>query len=328
MRKAGNRVRVTAQLIDAASGNHHWAERYDRDLEDIFAVQDEVTRTVVSTVAGRIDTVGHQRASRMSPDSLKAYDLFLRAKARVMRFTRTDNAEGRDLLKRAIALDPANAQAHAQLCATHYLDWLGHWVEDGDAALAESIRRGKEAVALDDADSRSHWNLGEAYLCARAYDKARFHLEKAIDLNPNDVEARSSYGMFLASVGETDEAIAEFERARLVDPQDLSWLPWMRGFAYFTARQYDAAIACFEQIEDPHNEVLSLLTASYAHVGRLDEAKPVLEEFLRRAEGEMVDFPGRSFAAWKRNWRSPLFYEDEADADHWLDGMRKAGLDP
>ena len=122
MRKAGNRVRVTAQLIDVANGDHLWAERYDRDLEDIFAVQDEVTRTVVSTVAGRIDAVGHQRATRMSPDGLKAYDLFLRAKALVVRFTSKDNAEARDLLDRAIALDPANAQAHAQLCAAHYID--------------------------------------------------------------------------------------------------------------------------------------------------------------------------------------------------------------
>ena len=327
VRKAGNRVRITAQLIDAANDNHLWAERYDRDLEDIFAVQDEVTRTIVSTLAGRIDAVGHQRATRMSPDSLKAYDLFLRAKALIIRFTGTDNAEGRDLLKRAIALDPANAQAHAQLCATHYMDWLGHWVEDGDTALAESIRQGKEAVALDDADCRSHWTLGEAYLYAREFDKSRFHHEKAIDLNPNDVEARTTYGFFLTCVRETDEAIVEFERARQVDPHDLNWLPWLEGFAYFTARQYAPAIACFERIEDPHNEVLSLLAASYAHAGRLDEAKPVLEEFLRRAELEMVDFPGRSLVAWKRSWHGIVCYEDEADADHWLDGMRKAGLE-
>ena len=104
-------------------------------------------------------------------------------------------------------------------------------------------------------------------------------------------------------------------------------MPWLEGFACFTARQYAPAIACFEQIEDPHNEVLSLLAASYAHAGQLDEAKPVLEEFLRRAEDEMVDFPGRSLAAWKRNWHSILCYKYEADADHWLDGMRKAGLE-
>ena len=327
VRKTGNRVRITAQLVDAATGNHIWAERYDRDLEDIFAVQDEVTRIVVSTVAGRIDSVGYQRATRMSPDSLKAYDLFLRAKSIFLRFTRADNAEARDLLKRVIALDPANAQAHAVLCATYFMDWVGNWVEDGDYARNEAIRWGKEAVAVDDADCRSHWNLGEAYLMTREFDKARFHLEKAIDLNPNDVEALTIYGFFLTCVREFPEAIAVFERARQVDPQDLNFLPWLEGFAYFTARQYDKAIACFEKIEDPHYEVYSLLAASYAYVGRLDDAKPMLEEFLRRAEHEMVDFPGRSLAAWKRNWHSLACYEDEADGEHWLHGLRKAGLE-
>jgi adenylate cyclase len=319
-------VRVTAQLVEAASGNHLWAERYDRDLEDIFAVQDEVTRTVVSTVVGRIDAVGHQRASRMSPDSLKAYDLVLRAKPLIYRFTRSDNAEARELLERAIALDPDNAQTHASLSTSHQLDWVSHWVKDGDAALAEALRRAKEAVALDDSDSHSHWALGSAYLFGREYDKARFHLEKAIDLNPNDVEARTVYGMFLGYVGETDEALAEFGRARQVDPHDLNWLPWLQGFAVFTVPRFEEAIALLEPMEDPHNEVRALLAASYAYVGRSDEAALMLESFLRAAEDEMVDFPGRSLAAWMQNWHSLVPYKDEADRDIWYDGLRKAGL--
>jgi len=127
-------------------------------------------------------------------------------------------------------------------------------------------------------------------------------------------------------VREIDEAIAEFERARQVDPHDLNFLPWLEGFAYFTACRYDEAIACFKQIEDPHFEVYSLLAASYTYLGRLDDAKPMLEEFLRRAEQEMIDFPGRSVAAWKQTWHSPACYKDEADRDHWLEGIRKAGL--
>ncbi len=327
VRKAANRVRITAQLVEAESGNHLWAEHYDRELEDIFAVQDEVTRTVVSTVAGRIDAVGHHRANRMSPDSLKAYDLCLRAISLIFRFTKADNAKARELLAQAIALDPVNVHAHCELSTVYLMDWVGHWVVDGDAALSEALRWGKQAVALDDTDSGSHCLLGEAYHFNREFDKARFHLEKAINLNPNDVGARGVYGQFLTCVGEPDRALAEFEYARQIDPHDLVWLPWIRGFAYFNARQYDAAIACFKQIEDPYNEVCALLAASYAHVGRLDEAKSMLEEFLRRAEEEMVDFPGRSLAAWKRSWRSFMLYKDKADVEMWLDGLHKAGLE-
>jgi adenylate cyclase len=326
VRRMGNRVRITSQLIEVTNSNHVWAERYDRDLEDVFAVQDEVTRAIVSTVAGRIALVGHQSATRISPDGLKAYDLLLRAKSVFERFTRRGNAEARVLLERAIALDPTNAEAHATLCATHYIDWIGHWVEDADHSLEEAIRCGKEAVAVDNSDCRAHWNLGEAYIFARDFEKARFHFKKAIDLNPNDVEARTGYGLFLTTMHEIPNAIAEFEHARQVDPQDLTWLPWLEGYAHFTAKHYDRAIACFERIEDPHFEVYSLLAASYAHLGRLDDAKPMLEDFLRKAESEMVDFPGRSLAAWKHVWRSPAIYKEQADTDHWFDGLRKAGL--
>ena len=327
VRKAGNRVRITAQLIDVASGNHLWAERYDRDLEDVFAVQDEVTRRVVSTVAGRIDSLGHQRATRMSPDSLQAYDLFLRAKHLIFRFTREDNAKARDLLARAIDLDPTSAQAYTSLCSAHYLDWIGHWVAESDDSIGQSIRWGKEAVAVDETNCRAHWNLGEAYIYAREFDKARFHFEKAIELNPNDVEAHCGLGFILTCLREIDQAIAAFDRARQVDPLDLNYVPWLEGFTYFTAQQYDRAIACFEKLEDPHFEVHSLLAASYAHAGKTENAKVALEKFLHQAEQEMVDYPGRSLAAWKRAWHGPTCYKFEEDADHWLDGLRLAGLE-
>ena len=328
VRKAGNLIRVTAQLVESESGNHIWAERYDRDLEDIFAVQDDLTRTVVSTIAGRIEAVGHGRASRMSADSLQAHDLVLRARRHTYAFTRPDNAEAQKLLARAIALDTANARAHAALAMSHKLDWLSHWLKEGDASLTEAHRLAKKAVALDDSDCYAQWVLGCTYLFGRRYHNSRFHLGKALELNPNDVEARALYGMFLTYIGQTDEALAEYEQAQKVDPHHLTWLPWYQGFTYFTALRFNEAIEILEPIEQPANEVRGLLTASYALVGRLEEANLMLGSFLRAAEDEMVDFPGRSVAAWMRNWHSLVAYKNDADREVWADGLRKAGLDP
>jgi len=328
VRKAGNRVRVTAQLVETESGNHVWAERYDRDLEDIFAVQDDLTRTVVSTVAGRIDAVGHGRASRVSADSLQAHDLVLRARHHTYAFTRPDNAEAQKLLAQAIELDPANARAHAALSMSNMLDWISHWVKEGDESLTEAHRLAKRAVLLDETDCYAQWSLGCTFLFGRRYRNSRFHLVKALELNPNDVEARSLYGMYLTYIGQTNEALAEYDQAKEVDPHHLTWLPWYYGFTFFTALSFDEAIEVLEPIEEPANEVRGILAASYALVGRLEEANLMLGSFLRAAEDEMIDFPGRSAAAWVRNWHSLVPYKSDADREVWADGLRKAGLDP
>ena len=326
VRKAGNRVRVTAQLVESESGNHVWAERYDRDLEDIFAVQDDLTRTVVSTIAGHIEVVGHRHASRMSADKLRAYDLVLRARRQTYDFTQPGNLEAQGLLARAIALDPANARARAALCSAHVLDWMSHWAKDSDAARNEAHQLAKKAVALDETDCYAQWNLGLTYLILRRYDNSRFHLEKALALNPNDVEARALYGLFLTYNGQAEDALTEYEQAQKVDPYHLTWLPWYQGFTNFTALRFDEAIEKLEPIEHPLNEVRGLLAASYAYVGRLEEARVMLDAFLRAGEIEMVEFPGRSAAAWKRSWNSLVPYKNDSDREVWATGWRKAGL--
>jgi adenylate cyclase len=327
VRKAGNRVRITAQLIEAESENHLWAERYDRELEDIFAVQDEVTHTVVSTVVGRIDAAGRRLASRLSTDDLKAYDCFLRGKDALYRFTKTDNLKARELFERAIELDPTYAQAYGMLSWSHLMDRMAHWVEDRNTSLSEAYRSAMRGVELDDADCRTNWLLSEILLFRREHDKARFYIEKALSLNPNDVEAIGIYGVYLTSVGRADEAVSEYEKAQLLDPYDISWLPWLRGIAYFSARRYDEAIAALEQMEDPINEVRGWLAASYAGAGRLDDARAMLEEFLSVAENDMAVFPGRKLAAWEAYWHGAIEYQSEADFEHLFDALRKAGVE-
>jgi len=326
VRKAGNRVRVTAQLIDAESGTHLWAERYDRPLEDIFAVQDEIVRTTASTVAGRIDALRRHRATQLSEDSLAAYDHVLRGKALAYRFSRDDNVRAREHLERAVALDPANAQAHAGLAIILILDWMAHWVTDRQAAFAEAARLAQRAVALDDADSRAHWTLGEVFLFQRQFDKARYYLEKAVRLNPNDVEARGIYALYLSSVGEPERAVQEFEKAHQLNPFDLSWIPWLKGMAHFVARQYDHAIASLERVEVPIAEVQGWLAASYAQAGRPEDARAALDAFLQESERSMAVFPGRRLRDWETYWHAAVEFRDQADFDHLFAALRKAGF--
>ncbi len=326
VRKAGNRVRVTAQLVEARSGNHLWAEKYDRELEDIFAVQDELVRTIVSTVGGRIDVAGKARAVRLNDTSLRAYDLYLRAGAAQDRNTREDYQLARKYLEQAIVLDPGLAQAHHNLSLVHFMEWIAHWVDDRDAAFANSIEAAKSAAALDPADSSVYSRLGTLHMNRREFDEAGQYFEKAVSLNPNDSQALALFGVYLTAIGEPEQGIEQFNQAMRLNPFEPRWFRWSRGIAYFTAGRYEDAITDLRSINSPINEARGWLAASYAHAGQLDEARAMLEKFLQIAEQEMAVFPGRKLSAWEAYWHGAIEYKNEAHFEHLYDGLRKAGL--
>lgn len=306
VRKAGSRVRVTAQLVESNTGNHVWAERYDRELEDIFAVQDELVRTITSTVGGRVESAGLAHAERMSEASLKAYDHVLRAKAAYLRSTRADNKYAREQLEQAIEYDPLNAQAHRELAEVLVTDWMAHWVEDRDAALKSAFDCAKTAVRLDNSYSAALTTLGSIKLYYRDFDDAQHDLERALALNPNDAETLDFYALYLLAVGRTDDALAQHALSIRSNPFQHFWAIWLRGITFFTARRYDEAIVILRSIKDNINEVRGWLAASYAGAGRLDEARDMLEEFLCVAEEDMAVFPGRKFAAWEDYWHGAI----------------------
>jgi len=161
----------------------------------------------------------------------------------------------------------------------------------------------------------------------REYDEAQSETEKAVDLNPNDPEALHYYGVFLAATGKPDAAIEQIDLGRHLNPFDTRWVPWVRGLYCFTAHRYDEAIATLRQARDPINEVRGWLAASYAHAGRLQEARATLEEFLRVAESDMAVFPGRRLKDWEPYWHGAFEYRDQKDFDHLFDALRKAGLE-
>jgi TolB-like protein/Tfp pilus assembly protein PilF len=326
VRRATDRVRITAQLIDAGSGNHLWVERYDRDLRDIFSLQDEVARSVASTVSGRVDAAGRDRAVRLSKTALQAEDLVLRAKALIMTYTKAGNEEARACLERALELDPASARAHAHLAWCYLDSFVAWWTPSRDAALAKAYQTAQRALVLDETDSFAHAIMGATHLFRREYDESRFEAETAIELNPNDFFARRSYGFFLVATGQADAGIEQIDLGKRLNPFDTRWVPWFRGFACFTARRYEEAIASLKQARDPINEVRGWLAASYAQAGRLQEARAALEEFLSIAELEIAVFPGRRLKDWEPYWHAALEYQDQKEFDHLFDALRRAGM--
>ena len=328
VRKVGNRVRVTAQLVEATTGNHLWAERYDRELEDIFAVQDEEVQTITSTIGGRVESAGRKRAERLSGEGLLAYDHVLRGIADWLKNTKEDNRNARKHLEKAIDLDPLNAQAHRWLSEVLISDWMAYWVEDRAATLMAASESAKTAVMLDDSFSEALATLGSIQVCRREYGDAQRNLKRAIQLNPNDTEAQGLYGYFLVAVGRVDEALIQLELCARINPFQAEWVDYVTGCAYFTARRYDDAIRILRAIKAPLNESRGWLAASYAGAGRYDEARATLEEFLRVSNEDLPIFPGDVPGGWKDYWRGiAIQYQDEADFEHLYDALIKSGLE-
>lgn len=219
VRKAGNRVRIGVQLIDAETACHVWAQRFDRDLQDIFAIQDEVTASIVATLPGRVEAALRDRAKRKPTDSLAAYECVLTGKVLHHRVTRSDNAAALSLIERAIALDPDYAHAHAwKACILGQSVVLG-WCDANDDAFGKATSALQIALALDDNDSDVHRILAAMNLATdHDYARASYHLERALSLNPNDDQIVMPQGELLTWIGRPDEGIEWVEKAIRLTP--------------------------------------------------------------------------------------------------------------
>jgi len=327
VRRVGERVRISSQLIDTATGAHLWAENYDRDAVDVLAVQDEIIKAIATTLGYQVEAAGRERALRLNPDTLSAYDHVLRSEALMLHLVKSDNAEARRWAEAAVEQDPKSAQAHAQLGWTHCIDYICGWVQDPSSSLDTAFMLAQRAVLLDEADCRARWLLGNLHIYRREFDEARAHLLRAIELNPNDVDARGMYGFYLIATGEPEAALEQLDIAKRQSPFDFNYINWYRGIALFTARRYEKAIATLKQVPNPNNEVRCWLAASYAAAGHLAEARAMLSEFLTAAERERECFPGRTLEQWKPSLHAAIEYRDQADFDHLFDALRAAGLD-
>ena len=243
VRKAGNRVRITAQLVDAGSAGHIWAERFDRELTDIFAVQDEVTKEIVAALALNLTIGEQQQVAGEHTSSPEAYDCFLRGRELWHLQTKETNAEARVAFQRAIELDPNFAPAYALLAITHMRDYLNQWSASPSLSLEEGYKVAQEAVGRSDRDPYAHWALGSLYLWLRRHDEAERELKRAISLNPSFSLGYTLLGLTLHYSGRSEKALYYFEHAIALDPYTDVYLHF-QSQAYFQLGRYRRPWKC------------------------------------------------------------------------------------
>ena len=281
VRRAANKVRVTAQLIEAATGNHIWAERYDRDLADIFEVQDELAHSVASRVAGRIALTASERALQRPTGNMTAYDHYLRGLGirsnYVVSETYDTFLDCVGSLRKAIELDPGFAGAHAVLAQACTIHWF---YRSSEAPLEEALAAAEKAVVLDPNDSACNTALGFVLMHLRQLDEAKSRLEKAIQINPNDSWAQGARSFCLAYMGRYDDALVAIDEALRLDPLDLNWFWDGRGTFLMLLHRYEEAVDAFRQMSWPMPWTLLWQAICLAKLGRLDDARSCLTKYF------------------------------------------------
>ena len=326
VQREDGRLRITAQLIDAAEEIHLWSETYDRELEDLFEVRDNLVSSIVATLAQRLEGIGLERARQKGTENLTAYDLVLRGRALQHRVTKDLNQESRKVLERAIELDPGYAAAHAELAWVHRHDFLLMWSSSPERSLDRSLDCAQRAVALDPSESSAHAALASACLYKGEHDRARREIERASRLNPYDADVLVLIGTVLRFLGQAEEGIEKIESAIRLNPFGPDWYLWDLCQAYYAAGRYEEAASTVRTMESPNIDACGTLAASYAQMGRADEARQAMRRFHEMARAEMAEYPGDDLQAWRRFWSNGSAYKNQADLDHLLDGLCKAGL--
>jgi TolB-like protein len=284
VRKAGNRVRITAQLIEAGTGGHLWAERYDRDLEDIFDLQDEVTQKIVAALEVKLTKGERQRRVQNETENLEAYDSLLRGCERFTRFTKEGVTEAKELYMRAIELDPTYAPAYAWLARTEVFEWISGWSEHRDRSLRRALELANKAVSLNDSLPLGHAILGWVYMWKKEHDRAIAEGEKAIALDPNDADAHVWLALSLNSAGRPEEALGLIEKAWRLNPRFPVLYLYAQGHAYFVMERYEDCISVLERgvLDSPNFLPNHLYLAScYGLLGREEEGRAEVAEMKR-----------------------------------------------
>jgi adenylate cyclase len=318
VRKAGNKVRITSQLIDSSTDGHVWAERFDRDLEDIFAVQDEVTQKIVSALKVQLTQAEQEHLTYRDTDNLDAYDYLLRGKEYYLRFTRDANQQARQLYEKAIELDPNYATALAEL-ARIYVQARNHgWTVNLVEPLQQASNFAEKAVELNDSLPQARVVLGFINMWKHDHEAAIAEVSRGLVLDPNHAEGQMYQAIILGFAGQPEESMEWVEKAILLNPGSPFWYLFAQGNAYFSMERYPEAIAaCIKAAIINPNFIFAhlLLLACYSNLGKREECEAELKECLARMPDLTV------------SWAEEVMpYKDRDVLTRFINDLREAGL--
>jgi adenylate cyclase len=317
VRKADDRVRITAQLVDAKTGGHMWAERYDRDLKDIFALQDEVAQKIVSAMVVKLSGDEQKRLGHRGTDNIEAYDYLLRGEDYFYRFSRKANTQAREMFKRAIELDPNYAAAYTFLGFTQWMEFAFGWSREVQS-LDRAFKNAQRAISLNDLLPKAHLLLGKIYLWKKQHDQAIAEAGKTIALNPNNADGIASLGEILVFAGRSEEAIGLIKKAIRLNPIPPVWYFHSLGHAYFLTGHYEKAAATLKRVLNLNPNFWPAhiyMAASFVEMGQVDKARAEVEEVLKL---------NPKFSLKNRKGRLP--YKDPAIFERLSALLGKAGL--
>jgi len=318
VRKSENKVRVTAQLIDALKGTHLWAEKYDRNLKDIFAIQDDVVREIFAALQVKLTEGEQARIWSRGTQNTKAYEAALESLEHFRRFNPDDVILCRKKAEEAIALDPNYPFAFALLAWSHLIEVWNGWSKSPRDSMKKAVELGQKTLTLDENYEGAHALLGSIYLLQKKWDKAIEEGERAVELSPSGADANGILGITLRYVGRPKEAISKFKKAIRLNPSSPNWLYHNLGAAQILTGNYQEAITSLNRVieKNPnHIPAIRVLIVAYSLSDQDEKAKTQMEEYLKLSPNDSIE-----------SWRKRLTFKNESDKDLYVNALRKVGF--
>jgi TolB-like protein/DNA-binding SARP family transcriptional activator/Tfp pilus assembly protein PilF len=324
VRRSQDHIRVSAQLIDTHSGEQIWNNRIDNKLEETFALEDQITRSIVAAIKGKIDVTDEKISIQKKARDIQSYDLLLQGTHHLFKFNPKSNLAGIELLLQCLEIDDDNPRALLHLYQGYIINWISGWSDPRAEIFEQAGIHIKKAFALASDQAMVQASYAEYNMFCHQWDLAEIHAERALRMNPNDPEILATISPIQASLGNIDRALELADACHMIDPFH-PWVDWVAGVAYYSGKKYSEALQTFKNMPIPSDEIEGWIAASYHRLGDHKNAAMHLGRYLDITKQNMARFPS-GLDEWEDYWRSSTSYRNEADLDSPFQALCEAGL--